>query len=174
MDTRKRNTNGTFQKGQPPPKEAHRQRGVTNKITTDIKAGAIAGFARHGSNGRGEGGFAGFCYFLAKKHPKAAVRIIEKLLPLQVNASGMGDNRITTVNVVSIPTDTFLSRDQIAQLQPRLALDHAPLAEGPAPTAEFVPQTERKRELLSELEKLTPEELLERAKQAGYIDVDAS
>ena len=60
---RPRNANGTFGKGGPPPAaRAHRQRGVSNKITRDIRDGAIAGFARHGSNGRGEGGFAGYCF----------------------------------------------------------------------------------------------------------------
>src|SRR5512132_703741 len=68
-----------------------RKKGTLNKLTADIRAGAISGFARHGSNGRGEGGFAGFCFYLAKKHPKAAARIVEKLLPLTVNANGAGN-----------------------------------------------------------------------------------
>ena len=101
MDSRKRNPNGTFQKGQPPPVSAHRQNGVRNKITRDIKEGCIAGFARHGSNGRGEGGFAGFCYYLAKRHPKAAAKIVEKLLPLQVNGAGLGGSMVSSVNIVS-------------------------------------------------------------------------
>jgi hypothetical protein len=36
----------------------------------------------------------------------------------------------------------------------------------------FTPQTERERQLLAELELLSSEELLERAKRAGYVDVD--
>src|SRR3954452_11604622 len=108
MEERPRNTNGTFQKGQPSPVGARRKAGIQNKITKDIREGAIEGFARHGSNGRGEGGFAGFCYFLAKKHPKAAAKIVEKLLPLQVQGSGVGGNSfIHSVNIVSVPSGDY-------------------------------------------------------------------
>lgn len=126
MDTRPRNANGTFQKGQPPPVEANRKKGVANKITHDIREGAIAGFARHGSNGRGEGGFAGFCYYLAKKHPKAAARIVEKLLPLHVNGTGLaGAGASVVVNVQSIPSGSFLSAESIERLAaPGLTLEH--------------------------------------------------
>ena len=65
MDTRKRRPNGTFEPGGKLPENARRAKGVANKITSDIRQGAISGFARHGSNGRGEGGFSGFCYYLA-------------------------------------------------------------------------------------------------------------
>ena len=126
-DSRKRNPDGTFQKGQPPPVAAHRQRGMQNKITRDIKEGAIAGFARHGSNGRGEGGFAGFCYYLAKKHPKAAAKIVEKLLPMQINGSDLGNSTIGSVNVISVPADHFLSAADIERLRPELpAIEHIP------------------------------------------------
>lgn len=115
---RPRNANGTFGKGGPPPAaRAHRQRGVSNKITRDIRDGAIAGFARHGSNGRGEGGFAGYCFYLAKRHPKAAARLIEKLLPLTVNATGTTGHRIGTVNVISVPVDHYLSAEDIARIR---------------------------------------------------------
>jgi hypothetical protein len=38
---------------------------------------------------------------------------------------------------------------------------------------EFEPQTERERRLLAELEALSPEQLMERARQAGFVDVDS-
>jgi hypothetical protein len=130
MDSRKRNANGTFQKGQPPPVEAHRQRGVQNRITKDIKEGAIAGFARHGSNGRGEGGFSGFCYYLAKKHPKAAARIVEKLLPLQIAGNGLGRSAIGQINIVSVPVDHYLSPEDVRKLAPEPPLiEHDPQSE---------------------------------------------
>src|SRR6478736_2044194 len=94
---RPRNPDGSFAKGgPPPPPSAHRKKGIANKITADIREGAIAGFARHGSNGRGEGGFAGFCFYLAKKHPKAAARIVEKILPMTVNGTGLTGPSIRT------------------------------------------------------------------------------
>ena len=104
-----------------------RKKGTLNKLTADIRAGAISGFARHGSNGRGEGGFAGFCFYLAKKHPKAAARIVEKLLPLNVNATGLSNPSISTVNVISVPAGRFLSKEDMDRLQqPQLTIDAVP------------------------------------------------
>jgi hypothetical protein len=166
MDQRQRNPNGTFQKGQPSPEGARRKKGVLNKLTADIRAGAIEGFARHGSNGRGEGGFSGFCFYLARKHPKAAARIVEKLLPLTVNANGTGFGGpvISSVNIVSIPSDNYLSQADIERLrhQEPHVIDHAPRlehleepapAEEPAPSetpiAQDVPQTALEAKLLA-------------------------
>ena len=106
-------------------------------MTADIRAGAIEGFARHGSNGRGEGGFAGFCFYLAKKHPKAAARIVEKLLPLTVNANGtgFGGPTISTINVVSIPSDHYISAADIAKMRGPVQLEHIPSPE-PLPQIE--------------------------------------
>src|SRR5258708_30779444 len=125
MEPRQRNANGTFQKGQPSPEGARRKKGALNKITADIRAGCIEGFTRHGSNGRGEGGFAGYVFYLAKKHPKAAFRIIEKLLPLTVNGSGLGNRAIGQITIVSVPTGTYLNReDRAKQREPPHTIDH--------------------------------------------------
>ena len=118
-------------------------------------------------------------YFLAKKHPKAAVRIIEKLLPLTVNGTpGMfGGNHISTVNVVSVPSGSFLSQEDIDRMRGRpTILDHEtaappkqleicpetePVIEQSVQNArEFEPQTERERRLLAELEALSPDQRL--------------
>lgn len=128
MDQRPRSANGRFEKGQPSPVGARRKKGVQNKITRDIREGCIAGFARHGSNGRGEGGFAGYIYFLAKRHPKAACRVIEKLLPLTVNGTGLGNATIGTINVVAVPHDRYVSANDLAKLRP-LELEHEPAIE---------------------------------------------
>ena len=123
-EARPRSATGQFLKGQPSPEGVRRKAGSLNKITSDIKQGVIAGLARHGSNGRGEGGFAGFCFFLAKKHPKAAARIVEKLLPLQLNASGAGlVNSIGVVNIVSVPSDRYLGPEDLARARPPLLID---------------------------------------------------
>jgi hypothetical protein len=133
MEERKRNANGTFQKGQPSPEGARRKRGTLNKITRDIREGCIEGFARHGSNGRGEGGFAGYIYFLAKRHPKAACRVIEKLLPLTVNANGASSVAVGQVNIVSVPSNEFLSKEAAARLREPLQIEHEPQPEQPEP-----------------------------------------
>src|SRR6188768_2328650 len=122
MDDRPRTAGGKFAKGQPSPVNAGRKAGVQNKICRDIREGAIAGFTRHGSNGRGEGGFSGFCYYLAKKHPKTAARIVEKLLPLQVSGK-LGGTTVGQINIMSVPSDNFLSAADMARLrQPGLEL----------------------------------------------------
>jgi hypothetical protein len=113
MEQRKRAANGTFLKGQPSPEGARRVRGTLNKITSDIKNGCIEGFTKHGFDGRGKDGFPGYIRFLAAKHPKAACRIIEKLLPLNVNATGMANQMIGSIRIVSVPSGHFLSAAQI-------------------------------------------------------------
>jgi hypothetical protein len=57
--------------------------------------------------------------------------------------------------------------------EPRAGCDVVSLNSRRQIDQEFTPQTERERRLLAELESLSPEELLERAKQAGYVDVDS-
>jgi hypothetical protein len=131
MDSRPRNANGTFQKGQPPPVEANRKKGVPNKITKDIREGAIEGFTRHGSNGRGEGGFAGFCFYLAKKHPKAAAKIVEKLLPLNIHGQGFGNRAIGQINIVSVPHGVQLTKADMDQLREPHTIEHQPQLEAP-------------------------------------------
>jgi hypothetical protein len=95
---------------------------------TGIRRETIAGFARHGSNGRGEGGLAGFAFYLAKKHPKAAARLLEKVLPLQVNNSGFNPAPVSTINIVSIESGDYLSKEAIDRLQHQNThtIDHAP------------------------------------------------
>jgi hypothetical protein len=160
MEQRQRNANGTFQKGQPSPEGARRKKGVLNKITADIKAGCISGFARHGSNGRGEGGFAGFCFYLAKKHPKAAARIVEKLLPLNVNGSGFPGAMINSVRILSVPSGTHLSKEELQRLQEPHVIDHEPErpelleAPGPAPielAQEIEAPSSEEAQMISEL-----------------------
>ena len=115
---------------------------MQNKITRDIRQGCIDGCARHGSNGRGEGGFAGYIFFLAKRHPKAACRVIEKLLPLQVNGNGLGGAVIGTINVQSIPSGSFLSSEDIRKIQQPQLLEHEPIDREGTPEYERVEDSE--------------------------------
>ena len=162
MEQRERNPNGTFVKGGAPPEKARRAKGIQNKITRDIREGAIAGFSRHGSNGRGEGGFAGYCFYLAKRHPKAAAKIIEKILPMTVNGSGMDGGVTVALNVQSIPSGSFLTSEAIGKLQPAL-LEHESL-----PIVET--QTPEEARLLAELNNLTDEQLIWRGLRCNAKD----
>ena len=157
---------GRFRRAPPSPEGARRKKGVLNKITADIREGAIAGFARHGSNGRGEGGFAGFCYFLAKRHPKAAARIVEKLLPLNVNATGLGGPHIGSIQIVSVPSNTYLTSEDVARIQggEMPTIEHLPQEIAPEP--EPLPEAEPTPE---ELDNMSLNELLALADRRGLI-----
>ena len=168
MEQQQRNSNGTFQKGHASLENARRKKGVLNKLTADIRNGCIEGFARHGSNGRGEGGFPGFCFYLARKHPKAAAQIVEKLLPLQVNASGMSSGpSISQVNIISVPTDTYLSAEDMARFQPPTqTIEHVLQAIAPEP--EHAPQQEEPEAPAHEIAPPEPDPIMQRAKAMGY------
>ena len=100
-----------------------------------------------------------------------------------------GDFTPTTINVLSVPSGYFLSHEQIeankrgeriinlSDCTPLLLEQDAPqpllrIVPDHEPAPEFKPQNERERRLLAELEGLTHEQLLERAKQAGFVDTD--
>jgi len=63
---------------------------------------------------------------LAKLHPKAAAKIVEKLLPLQVNGAGLGESLISSVNIVSVPVGTYLSAEDIQKTQPANLIEYEP------------------------------------------------
>ena len=162
-EQRTRNANGTFAKGHARLERAHRARGTLNKLTADIRRDCISGFAQHGFDGKGKDGFRGYVRFLATKHPKAAARLIEKILPYVVNGSGVAA-AISTVNITSIPSGSFLSASDIEKFRapafraPAL-LEHEPTRvstiEQPAPVEQSIVQ---ESEVEVESEQLTPAE----------------
>ena len=180
MDTRERNANGTFKPGGKLPENARRAKGVANKLTADIRRDCIAGFAAHGLDGKGKNGFRGYVQFLATKHPKAACRLIEKILPFVVNGNGLGHSAISTVNIVSVPSGSFLSREAMDRLQrePQL-IEHTSTIEQTEPErfeepAAIVPEIETQSDdaqLAAELNAMSIEQLMVRA---GVTDVDQS
>jgi hypothetical protein len=80
-----------------------------------------------------------------------------------------------TVNIVSVPEGFYKQPDgTFSPDAPGRLIEHIPCepVTRAQPLEEFEPRTERERRLLAELEALSPEELLERARQAGYVDAD--
>lgn len=160
--------------------KARRKKGELNKITRDIKQGCIAGLARHGSNGRGEGGFEGFIFYLAKRHPKSVARIVEKLLPLNVNATGMSGAAITSINIVSVPENHFVTPERLAAMRApghELALiEHAPAPQldvisAGAPDESQIAEAATEPEPASEPAQepaQEPDSVLQRARALGY------
>jgi hypothetical protein len=98
------NPDGTFAKGGPPPVcGPGRPKGAINRITADVKRGIIAGAAAHGRDGNGDGGFDGYCEFLAKHHPRSMAQLIGRLLPYDVRGDlNVGVSGISAVNITTI------------------------------------------------------------------------
>jgi hypothetical protein len=129
--------NGLFKKGfdsrrdlsQVPPR---RKPGTPNAITRDLKRGIMDAAERHGADGKGKDGVSGYCFHLAKNHPKQFTSLLAKILPMQINASG--GNFIASVNIVSIPSESYLAPDDIARIKAQSApatLEHDPDATDP-------------------------------------------
>jgi hypothetical protein len=170
---------GTFVSGYDPRRvNAHRKKGSVNKFPTDLRRDVVAGLAQHGSDGKGTGGFQGYVFWLASKYPKQAARIIERILPLTVNGSGLGASAVGTINVVSLPSNTYLSPDMIAKLSPGSVplLEHEPIdtstpaeTNSPAPVPidqDIKPQNSTEEAaLVAELEALPVDELMRRAEE---------
>ena len=167
---RRRPTN-PFGPNRPSPGKA---KGTVAKITRDLKQGIIDAAVNVGRDGYGTDGLVGFLEDTAINHRKAFCMLLAKILPMQLHADGLTGPYIGTVHVHSVPSGTFLTHDAMEQLQAgTLQLEHVPLEQTAPINREFEPQTERERRLLAELEALSPEQLLERAKQAGFVDVDS-
>lgn len=101
-----------------------RPAGVVNKITRDLKEGIISAAEIVGSDGNGEGGLTGFLVDLALHHKRAFASLLVKLLPMQVN--GHVGSHSTTVNIVGVEHDHYLSVQDIQRLTAPALIDQAP------------------------------------------------
>jgi hypothetical protein len=152
---------GTFLPGHDPRrKRSHRPKGALNKIPDDIRRQCVEGLAAHGYDSKGLDGLPGYVRLLAEKHPKQAARIIEKILPLQINSHRSGAT-IGEVRIISVPSGQFLSRAEMDLLRDPHMIDHEPeLLEAPPEPIEPEPPIE---EAQDGLEDLSVEELVMRA-----------
>ena len=104
-----------------------KQKGAVAKITRDLKEGIITAAENIGSDGNGTGGLVGFLEDLGRNHKKAFASLLVKLIPMQISGDDTIGNRIGTVNVISIPHDTYLSSEDIERLRlPGRAIEHTP------------------------------------------------
>jgi hypothetical protein len=129
---------GTFLPGHDPRRSTPkaRQKGQLNRIPQDIKRGCIEGLSAHGFDGKGLDGFPGFVRYLAAKHPKAAAKIVERLLPLNIHGSGLTASTIGSINIVSVPENRFLSPADIERYRGGVSLEPAlgPTQDAPEPS----------------------------------------
>ena len=157
-----------------------KHRRTADRIPHNVKADVVAGLAAHGEDGKGKGGFRGYIKYLAGKYPKQAARLIERLLPPSVVVANTGPKAsIHTVNVVSVPSGTFLSSEEIQNLRSgAVPIEHAPLRqlEQLEPLEHFEPSVEpsahgiiaqspEEERLIAELSGMSYEELMRRAER---------
>ena len=105
-----------------------RLKGGANKITRDVKEGILEGAIAFGSDGTGAGGLTGYFTMCAAKYPKAYMHLLGKLVPMNLTSDGTVGNHIASVNIISVPTNTFLSPDDMAKVRDRkpLQIEHMP------------------------------------------------
>jgi hypothetical protein len=96
-----------FQKGH--PRYGGRKKGVPTVHTATIKAGIIEGGAKHGSDGRGSGGWPGYCYYLAKNNPAVFAALVKACIPQKnVEPDNIVAPRTTVINVIGIERGTYI------------------------------------------------------------------
>jgi hypothetical protein len=115
--------------GQPP--KGGRKRGVLNAITRDLKAGILNGAIEHGSDGEGTGGLNGYLQMCAGRHPKAYMALLGRLLPHVIKGDGPLGQHIEQVNIVSIPSGSYLPPDEIRRLSGQVEHQDPPLSPKP-------------------------------------------
>ena len=112
QDATRRRRPGTFQPRYDERRERSPcRRGIQNKVPAAIKRGIVNGAVRHGRDGKGAGGFDGYCEFLAADHPKAFAGLLGRLSPVADDYSkGSG---VTTINIISVPVLAVLQQREV-------------------------------------------------------------
>lgn len=101
--------------------------GAVNRITRDLKAGILNGAIAHGADGEGLGGLDGYLQMCAARFPKHYMHLLGKLLPLTLDAD-VNKTVVGVVNVVSIRSDNYMTREAIAKLAPVFEIEDAQVA----------------------------------------------
>jgi hypothetical protein len=121
----------------PPPK----QKGMKNRIPADLKSSILAAAARFGENGQGKNGLNGYLFACARDHQVAYMNMLGRMIPVEM--AGSVKLGISTINIVSIPSDHFLTADQAEALgpknsssSPKLVIDHKADEKPPSPEEE--------------------------------------
>jgi hypothetical protein len=93
-----RNTTGLvpFQKGA----ATGRKPGAKNKFTTKLKDAILAAAEASGSNGKGKNGAIGYLTWLSRAEPAVFGRLLEKVMPLQIDVKDKTDRTMTAPEAV--------------------------------------------------------------------------
>jgi hypothetical protein len=110
-------------------------------FSKDLKACIIQAAARFGEDGQGKNGLNGYLFKCAAEHPVAYMNMLGRMIPVEM--SGSMKLGINTVNIVSIPSEHFLTADQAEALgpknsssSPKLVIDHKADEKVPSPEEE--------------------------------------
>jgi hypothetical protein len=107
--------------------------GVVNKVTRDLKSGILDGAIAHGADGEGAGGLSGYLHMCATRYPRSYMQLLGKLLPLTLSNNGL-TGATTTVNIVGIPTDHYLSKEGLERAGVAMPLlEHVDQTSTPSP-----------------------------------------
>lgn len=82
-----------------------RTKGAQNKITRILKEALPEALERLGSDGQGKDGLVGWLMQVATKEPVAYLRLLDKLLPHQINGA--------SVSVTATNTTTYSTHEEI-------------------------------------------------------------
>jgi hypothetical protein len=96
-----------FRKGE---RRVGRGKGTPNKTTKVIREAAILAAEMVGSDGKGTDGLKGYLAWAARREPVAYLRLLEKILPMQLQLSGGVENTHEHKGNV---TTTALSADEL-------------------------------------------------------------
>jgi hypothetical protein len=83
--TTARREDGRFARGAPKPATAGRAKGRKNKTTIMLKEAVLKAAELCGQDGRGKDGMIGYLRMLASREKALFSRLLEKVLPLQLN-----------------------------------------------------------------------------------------
>jgi hypothetical protein len=85
----------TFAKGNPGKKP-----GTQNKITVKLKEAILEAAERSGSDGKGKDGTVGYLKWLSRAEPAVYGRMLEKLLPMQLDVKDTTNKPLTPEEAV--------------------------------------------------------------------------
>ena len=93
----KRNTSGLvpFGKGNP-----GKPKGAKNKFGVKLKEAILEAAERSGRDGKGKDGAVGYLVWLSRAEPAVFGRMLEKVMPLQIDVKDKTDNRYTPAEAI--------------------------------------------------------------------------
>jgi hypothetical protein len=97
---------GSFKPGH----KVGRPKGAKDRIPNDLKKDFIEALKSFGSDGKGKDGFEGFVHYAIQNDLRGVLRVVAKIIPLQIKADVTGSN-IANIIINSVPPNHFVKED---------------------------------------------------------------